>query len=623
MGKSKFDAKAELASLQARMMGDKVQDAGGPSQAENSFRNMISQADLAFLVNQSPVVIFAMTASEGLPLRYVSENIRQFGYSPEEFYSKRFTYAAIIQAGHWGRVQEALDALAEVPAEEGTPLSYCIQAAGGEVRRVSGHFWRSLTSDGGEDGYLGLFLDVTDAEENEERMKLQMEILDKIIAERTAALREVTQRFRNEVNEHRRTGEQLRERTMELAGLNNRMREEALSKRRDESELRQQRDWLAQALGGANFGIWDWHLQEEKIVFDPKGLEIIGIESAQAEMDLDMLKRLLPAEDAARMDAALDRHVAGEIPIFRVQHHVAACGKDERWVEIRGKIVMWDDRNMPLRMAGTIEDITDRHETEDELRKIQEVNESSNKTITELVDNLCYEMRLPIHSIQGFADFGGKKYETASREQLRGYFREIRGHSDKLLQFFDELLDFTRLKSGRLVYSYQPFDLMAMMDRLLERYNSPGKSKFLMHCPDQEGDRGALVCDGEKIKKVFYNLVSNAVEFSPPEEAIEITVTWGEDRVCVSILDRGPGIAAEDQARIFEPVCLFKGDTETFRGKGFGLATCREIVEAHDGAIRAENHPDGGVMFAFEIPLNLDSESRLERVSSLADEIES
>jgi two-component system, OmpR family, sensor histidine kinase KdpD len=103
------------------------------------------------------------------------------------------------------------------------------------------------------------------------------------------------------------------------------------------------------------------------------------------------------------------------------------------------------------------------------------------------------------------------------------------------------------------------------------------------------------------VEQILINLLENAAKYTPAGTAMDVRA-WAEDgRVMVEVADRGPGLAAGDESRIFEK--FYRGAAPDSRGAGLGLAICRAIVEAHGGRIWAQNRPDGGAAFRFFLPI--------------------
>jgi signal transduction histidine kinase len=118
---------------------------------------------------------------------------------------------------------------------------------------------------------------------------------------------------------------------------------------------------------------------------------------------------------------------------------------------------------------------------------------------------------------------------------------------------------------------------------------------------------GEVTLDIDKIKRVLRNLLNNAIKFSPEGGTIDVAVCRVASSVRVSVRDQGPGIPQDELEAVFDKFIQSSKTKTGAGGTGLGLAICQEIVAAHKGRIWAENRPEGGAVFLFEIPLSMDT----------------
>jgi two-component system sensor histidine kinase KdpD len=105
------------------------------------------------------------------------------------------------------------------------------------------------------------------------------------------------------------------------------------------------------------------------------------------------------------------------------------------------------------------------------------------------------------------------------------------------------------------------------------------------------------------VEQVLFNLVDNALKYSPPDSPVDIRVSAEEDEVKIEVADRGPGLTAEETRAVFEKLYRGSASAGMARGAGLGLAIAQAMVQAHGGKIWATNRPGGGAVFAFNLPL--------------------
>ena len=216
---------------------------------------------------------------------------------------------------------------------------------------------------------------------------------------------------------------------------------------------------------------------------------------------------------------------------------------------------------------------------------------------------MSHELRTPLHGILSFADLGSTKALTATPEKLHHYFGKINQSGKVLLALLNNLLDLSKLDAGRMVFEFQPINLNVLLNTVADEFGSLiSKGSLTLHFiqPDVEAE---AIIDPPQIMQVIRNLLSNAVKFSPIGGTIEISAHYSERSVVVAVRDQGIGIPELEREVIFDKFIQSSKTKTGAGGTGLGLSICRQIITAHQGRIWAENRPDGGAVFSFELPL--------------------
>ena len=216
-----------------------------------------------------------------------------------------------------------------------------------------------------------------------------------------------------------------------------------------------------------------------------------------------------------------------------------------------------------------------------------------------ILSSVSHDLRTPLATITGAASGLLEEKDQLSPAARDDLAKSIYHEAHRLDRLVRNLLDMTRLESGavQLQKEWHPFEEIvgAALIRLESRLNGHHIRTNL------HPDLSLLLVDGVLMEQVLINLLENALKFSPPSTAIELSATVSDHELAFEIGDRGPGIPPGDEQRIFDK--FYRAGSAREGGVGLGLTICRGILEAHGGKIWAENRPGGGALFRFTLPI--------------------
>jgi CheY-like chemotaxis protein len=256
----------------------------------------------------------------------------------------------------------------------------------------------------------------------------------------------------------------------------------------------------------------------------------------------------------------------------------------------------------PVKLAGIVQDVSERKQIERELIAAKEAAESASQAKSTFLANMSHEIRTPMNGVIGVAEL---LLREQLPEQARHYAQTIQRSGRALLAVLDDVLDLSKIEAGRLDLESARFDLPEMVREINDLFGEAARAKGarLVVTVAQNTPRWVMG-DMVRLRQVLLNLVSNAVKFSK-RGTIDVAVHRDADlMVHFAVRDNGIGIAPEKQAQIFEAfVQADQGTTRRFGGTGLGLSIARELVRLMGGRIGLQSTPGEGSCFWFRVQL--------------------
>jgi signal transduction histidine kinase len=306
----------------------------------------------------------------------------------------------------------------------------------------------------------------------------------------------------------------------------------------------------------------------------------------------------------------------------------ALHGEQATWQQLRAAITAIDQREpvigrldradgkvlhcatVPLPDGATLvtfQDVTDTVNVERALREGNEALEAADRLKTNFVHHVSYELRSPLTNIIGFAHFLGDPLTGPLTEKQREYLGYITVSTNALLAIINNILDLATIDAGTMQLNLGFVDIRKTMEAAAEgvqdRLVKNGIRLEIRAAPDI----GSFVADERRVRQSLFNLLANAVGFSPAGETVTLTAQRRKDAVAFTVTDRGPGIPAEVQGKVFE---WFETHTlgSRHRGAGLGLSLVRSFVQLHGGSVTLESTVGRGTTVTCVFPLEQSAE---------------
>lgn len=271
---------------------------------------------------------------------------------------------------------------------------------------------------------------------------------------------------------------------------------------------------------------------------------------------------------------------------------------------------LWlDTRMRSMRMAtGTPGDdvvISAREATlqiqlEQALQKAKEDAEKADRAKSEFLSRMSHELRTPLNAILGFAQLLEMDELDADQDES---VREIRRSGAHLLELIDEVLDISRIESGKGRLEIAPTSLLTVLDQSISMVKPLASEGGVVLDVDLPTIDVYVSADAQRLKQVVLNLLSNAIKYNQPGGSVRTTIEVSDGRVRVPVCDTGKGIAPEMTDRLFSPFDRLGAERSGTSGTGLGLVLSKKLVEAMDGSLEVSSEPGRGSTFTIDLPL--------------------
>jgi len=287
--------------------------------------------------------------------------------------------------------------------------------------------------------------------------------------------------------------------------------------------------------------------------------------------------------------------------ITAIEHRSALPFKIER---TDGSVL--DCMTLPLPDGATMltfQDITDTENVERALRERNEALEAADQMKVDFVHHVSYELRSPLTTIIGFAHFLSDPSTgplTAKQDEYLGY---ITTSTNALLAIINNILDLATIDAGAMTLSLGPVDIRKAIDAAAEGIQDRLARDHIVLQVAADPDIGSFTGDERRVVQVLYNLLANAVGFSPPDSTITMSARRADHTVTFAVIDSGPGIPAEVKDKVFD---WFESHSNgsRHRGAGLGLSLVRSFVELHGGKVRVDSVVGKGTTVTCEFPFD-------------------
>lgn len=387
-----------------------------------------------------------------------------------------------------------------------------------------------------------------------------------------------------------------------------------------ELELRANEARLRIAIDAAGVGTWDFNPMTGMLRWDQRMKALAGLHPDR-DVDYNTFIETIHPEDRARVDGAVKRALdpQGDTRFDCEFRFVGIEDGVERWIAGRGQGVVEQGRT--VRFVGATLDITARKRVEEERSVLLEreqgartAAENASRAKDEFLATVSHELRNPLNAILGWSRVLVEEDEANAaidRARVRKGLDVILRNSKAQVQLVEDILEVSRIVTGKLRLSTGPVDVRAVIEAAVETVRAAANAKRVTISLDirtPADEPLTIIADEDRVQQILWNLLSNAVKFTPATGIVTVRAhvadEGNDDSIVLVVTDSGEGIAAEFLPYVFDRFRQFDGSTtRTHGGLGLGLAIVRHLAELHGGTVRAESKGLGcGAAFTVVLP---------------------
>jgi len=423
--------------------------------------------------------------------------------------------------------------------------------------------------------YVSTGKDITERKKTEEQLLNYKNHLEELVEQRTEDYKEIQDRLNKEIN----------------------WRKEA------EEELRVKEERLHLAIEASEEGLWDLNIETSKIYSNEIFQNMLGIAKSHGDgLCLKEYEEFIYEKDRDKYKEEFENHLNNITLKFSFEHRIRDTAGNIKWVATKGKVVLRDNNNNPLRFIGKIEDITRRKKSEVLFKKAFHKAKDLANLKSRFVSMVSHEFRTPLATVLSSTEILEQFSTQISADERNDYFRKIENSVVYLSSLLNDVITINKGDLNKIDVKKEKFDLIEYCWQIIAEVKLNYASSNIRFI----SDLGSYQMESDKklLTQIISNLLNNAVKYNINNNEIQLKISSCKEQVIMEFKDHGIGISPEDGKELFEP--FFRAaNVSNIPGTGLGLSIVKKSVELLNGEIVVKSKINTGTLFTVKIPVSI------------------
>lgn len=355
---------------------------------------------------------------------------------------------------------------------------------------------------------------------------------------------------------------------------------------------------LGMALTASKMGVWEWDLQTNNVIWSPECHEVVGLQDFDGSFA--SFAKLLHPEDEAHVLETVEHALKERIP-YTDEFRIIRPDGELCWLSNLGQAT-YDDAGTPLRLIGTVHDITARKRMENDVQEALESARNATDTMSRLLRTVAHEFRTPLGLLTISSDILDRYWERLSRQEHIEQNEQIRSAANQLASLIDSVISFNQRGTYRCANAPLWFDIGKICRAIVAEVETVWAAG--QECTVSiAAECGVVFLDEVLFRRILGNLLTNAFRYTPSTGTVSLYVRRADKCLLLEVADTGIGIPYADLQRIFDAFYRCS-NVEGRRGLGLGLSIVQEAVTQMGGTIAVMSEVATGTVMRVEIPVD-------------------